>query len=162
MGNSLPPPAAIDLVGSFARRRGSAIEIVLWEPKLAETSGALLLKKGRRTVESPVKLIEDAAGRRLLARTPGGKLTDGIWSMRLRAATGNDEPVGARLLVQGERPVVLLWGAASKPSDVPRSGRRKAAAAVGRTLDRAVSVLPPEHAVQVRSSIRKAARRVLG
>ena len=36
MGSSLPPPATLDLVGSFARRDGATIELLLARAEVPE------------------------------------------------------------------------------------------------------------------------------
>lgn len=179
MGNSLPPPAAIDLVGSYARRRGDEVEIVLWEPELTARPGRLVLTRGSSAVESSVELVDDAIGRRLVARAARDQLTNGIWALALHSEGGDVEPVAARLLVQGDRPLVLLWGARSARSLVPPArpaapaapaapagpstptGTQRLAHAGGRALDRALSVLPENRAAMLRSRARTVARRVL-
>ena len=170
MGDSLPPPAGFDLIGSYARRRGSDVEIVLTEPKSEVTGSSVVvsLAKGKKSVEATGALQEDSGGRRLTVRAPRASLTDGNWTLTLRGENGSPEPLAARLLVQGDRPLVLLWGAKDKATLLPTarrgatSSKRRAAAAAGRALDRALSVLPDDQAKKVRAGARTTARRVLG
>ncbi len=168
MGDSLPPPAEFDLVGSYARRRGSDVEIVLADPK-TEVRGAVVvrLSRGKRTVEASGSLADDPGGRRLVVHAPRSALGDGNWTLTLLAADGSPEPLAARLLVQGQRPLVLLWGAKDKPTVEPAdravpSAKRRAAKTAGRALDQVLRVLPDEQATKVRASARHAARKVLG
>lgn len=163
MGKSLPPPATVNLVDSFARRRGEDVEIVLADPTttVSPTTEARLrrLPKGR-----VVTFAADRDGARLVLRGPRASLADGTWAIRLR--DGEDvSPLDARLLVQGERPLVLLWGATGRPSKLPDVARpsatRKAVSAAGRVLDRALGVLPPERAAAARTKARRVARKVL-
>jgi hypothetical protein len=165
VGDSLPPPASFDLVGSFARRAGQDAEIVIFEPKLrlpAGASPAIALRNGARSVHASVTIEETAHGKRLVARTARDQLTDGMWSLELRAGAA-PERLDARLLVQGERPLVLLWGADSTPKYARRgrTPRRRAAAAGGRALDKALTVLPAERAERIRKQARGIARRLL-
>lgn len=164
MGDSLPPPASFDLVGSFARCQGAQLELVIAEPKVetAETP-VITLRNGSRSVDASGQYEDWPHGRRLVVRAPRSQLTDGIWSLTLSAG-GNTERLDARLLVQGERPLVLLWGAQGNSSLIPLGrpdGRRQAAAVAGRGLDRALSVLPDEQAKKIRARARTVARRVL-
>jgi hypothetical protein len=168
VGDSLPPPAEFDLVGSYARRRGSDVEIVLADPKTA-VSGSIVVRlaRGKRKVDAKGSLDTDPRGRRLVARAPRSAFADGNWSLTLLTDDGSPEPLAARLLVQGDRPLVLLWGAKDKPTVEPDnravpSAKRRAAAAGGRALDRVLSVLPDDRAKQVRERARSAARKVLG
>ncbi len=166
MGDSLPPPASIDLVGSYARTTGGTAEIILWDPKLQTTSGTIVLRRKRRAVTGPIELVEDAEGTRLVGRIPRRELGNGIWGITVRAADGTDEPVAARLLVQAERPLVLLWGAKATPTRLPAGKARTTPRSAlvetgGRVLDGALGVLPADRAVQVRAGIRRAARKVL-
>lgn len=133
MGESLPPTGAVDLTASFARRRGSHVEIVLADPTVAVAAPTLVLTAPDLTHSAPAQLTDGPTGRRLVARIPRGSLTNGTWRLALRADNGDadaDMEVDARLLVQDERPVVLLWGA--RPRDVRRVSRqeRRPAAAV--------------------------------
>lgn len=170
MGSSLPPPATIDLVSSYARLRGADVEIVLAKPELSHGNQglSLLLGKGRVSVPASAELVEGDGGQRLVARAPRSRLTDGTWSLVLETAGADrSERVDARLLVQGDRPLVLLWGATGKSSRLPdRNARltptRRAAAAGGAALDRVLEMLPPERATMVRSGARTVARRILG
>ena len=108
----------------------------------------------------------------LVASAPRRKLTDGIWSLILVTAPAvegearRSQKVDGRLLVQGRRPLVLLWGVDDRPSITPVKktvppARQRAAAAAGRGLDKALSVLPPERAASARERLRATARRVL-
>lgn len=169
MGDSLPPPAGFDLVGSYARRRGSDVEIVLAEPKseILDSSVVVRLARGKKSVEATGALADEPGGRRLVVRAPRAALSDGNWTLTLRGHDGSPEPLAARLLVQGERPVVLLWGAKDKASLQPAnrsalSTKQRAAATAGRALDRALTLLPDEQAKKIRSGARTAARKVLG
>lgn len=166
MGDSMPPPASFDLVGSFARRRGSDVEIVLAKPQVTGSASATVaLSKGGSTVQADGELAEDEAGGKLVVRAPRSEFSDGIWTMVLRSDEGN-KPLAARLLVQGERPLVLLWGAKTNPSvRAPQrasAGKRRAAATAGRALDRALAALPEDKAMQLRSRARRTAQKVLG
>lgn len=167
MGDSMPPPATFDLVGSFARRRGADVEIVLSEPK-TEVSGSpvvVTLAKAGRSIDASGDLADGASGRRLTVRAPRDRFTDGTWSLRLRNTSGTAEILDARLLVQGERPLVLLWGATDSPSIVPPRRvdqvKRTVVKSGGKALDRALSVLPDGQARRIRSQVRVVARRVL-
>lgn len=170
MGLSLPPAASIDLVGSFARLRNAEVEIVLAEPEFdhGQDELTLQLSRGRRRVVTVARVVHHDDGRReVVARAPRAELSDGTWSLAL-ATAGADrgEPVEARLLVQGKRPLVLLWGASDKASLVPTkhtrpSQSRQAAAAGGVVLDRILSVLPPERASALRARARSLVRRVM-
>ncbi len=166
MGDSLPPPAGFDLVDSLARLRGADVEIVLREPKaeLVESARTIVARKRPTEVTGTVELVRDDAGTRLICKVARDQLTDGIWSLTLRGAS--DEPVDARLLVQGRRPVVLLWGAKTKHSLVPSrrgpaGGKQRLAASAGHALDAVLRPLPPARAGQVRERVRVVARRVL-
>jgi hypothetical protein len=167
MGDSLPPPAEFDLVDSFARLRGADVEIVLAEPKteLLESTVTVRLRQGARSADGTGEVTTGPTGRRLTVRIPRADLADGIWSLQVRRGDDTVAPLAARLLVQGRRPVVLLWGAKGNASATPKPQRRDAVARVasvgGRALDRALTVLPDERARQVRGQARKAARRLL-
>jgi hypothetical protein len=168
MGDSRPPPAEFDLVDSFARRRGADVEIVLAEPKteLAVTTATVQLRQGKRSADATGDFAESAAGRRLTVRVRRAELSDGTWSLAVRKDDGSIAPLAARLLIQGDRPVVLLWGAQGARTQVP-TGRpddpkRKALSSGARLLDRALSVLPEDRAKTMRKQARRAARRVLG
>lgn len=167
MGDSLPPPAAIDLVGSFARLKGDQVEIVLREPSLTAPSGELTLRNGKVAVTAAAEPVLDEQGARLVGVVPRDQLTDGTWTLTLVSAEAGPESLGVRLLVQGDRPLVLLWGAARSKSRLPdprpaSAGSSQVTAAAGRLLDKALSALPPERALHIRRTTRRAARRVLG
>jgi hypothetical protein len=165
VGDSLPPPATIDLVGSFARRRGSDVQLVLWDPKSDTAAAAteLELTSAGVTAYGKVTFVDDERGRRLECRVARSGVTDGQWSLMLRA-DGVPEPVAARLLVQGDRPLVLLWGAKAGASMVPSAAptpKVRAARAGVEALDSALSVLPPQKAREVRGRIRRAGAKLL-
>jgi hypothetical protein len=164
VGDFRPPQAAIDLVASYARRRGGEVEIVLAEPAPGGAVDALILRKGATAVTAPVELV-DGPGRRIVARAPREALADGIWALTLRSGDGAGR-VGARLLVQGDRPLVLLWGGGNPKSRLPdprpsATTGRQVAALAGRALDGALAALPAERAQRLRSQARSAARRLL-
>jgi hypothetical protein len=167
MGNSLPPPAEFDLVDSFARLRGADVEIVLAEPKTELTDGGLTVRltQGRTSVDAPAEASEMATGRRLTVRVPRRRLTDGTWSLVVVRPDGDVAPLAARLLVQGRRPLVLLWGAKGGNTYEPPSARtdvRSKMVAVGaQGFDRVTSLLPPERAAAARRQVQGLARKFL-
>src|SRR5947209_14113693 len=112
MGNSQPPPVDFDLIDSYARRRGDDIEIVLARPadSLASGSVAVRFSKAGATVHGSGFSADEGTIPRLILRAPRHEFTNGIWSMRLQPDHRSEETIGARLLVQGQRPLVLLWG----------------------------------------------------
>ena len=119
MGKSLPPPAGVDLVHSFARVVDGDVEIVLTRPEVSLAPGAdVVLRRGKR--RQSATLLDEGTDdtRRLVVRLPRTDLDDGTWAVRLRSA-GEVITLQARLLVQGERPVVLLWGAEGTTSRLP-------------------------------------------
>ncbi len=168
MGDSLPPPAAFDLISSFARVVGADIEIVLADPKveLAGTTVNVGLRRGGQVVVAPGTTEQRASGVRVVVRVPRDSVTDGTWTLSIERESAPSERIDARLLVQGVRPVVLLWGAQDPRSIVPKprkapTPRRRAAAAAGHALDRALVVLPEDQAKRLRAGARTAARRIM-
>lgn len=161
-------PAGIDLEDSFARLRGQSVEIVLVSPALTLPDGeaSARLRKGRHAVAFSAESITDERGHRIVLTGPRAELTDGAWTVALVVA-GVSHPVDARLLVQGERPVVLLWGALPLPSRLPTPNAaapaqkaQKAVLAGRRVAERALQALPPEQALKTRRVLRKAVRRM--
>lgn len=145
MGKSAPPPAAFDLVSSYARVRDDVVEIVVVGARLPvrrATPELVLRQRGHRVV-APVEVAKADAGKVLTARAPRGELADGVWTLVLRAG-GGPVRLEAKLLVQGDRPVVLLWGAERVRSrrPVPYAARhqpplwRRAARRARHTVDR--------------------------
>lgn len=169
MGLSLPPPATLDLVGSYARRTGDSVELMLARSDLPTSTGALVLRltRGGHTVTGTAQVRASDEGSDVLGHVPAGQLSDGIWQIGL-GGEGDDEfaPVTARLLVQGRRPVVLLWGEKAAASRVPASrpassvGRRVAATG-SKVLDAGLRVLPERSADKVRTTVRRVARSVI-
>jgi hypothetical protein len=167
MGDSKPPNADFDLVDSYARRRGTDIEIVLADPHAdLQAATALTLNRSGDEVQVAVKPAQSPNGHVLVARVPADRLTNGRWGMRATTDSGSKQ-ISARLLLQGQRPVVLLWGAHASASEVPQRTRpatpkEGVASLGGKVLDAAVSALPAERAQKIRGAARDAARRVLG
>lgn len=169
MGQSLPPPATLDLVGSYARRNGSNVDLLLARSDLPGSTGPLVvhLARGSKKVTGTAAVQVAREGSDVVASVPARQLSDGTWTIRL-GVEGDDEtvPVTARLLVQGQRPVVLLWGEKDGKSVVPtrRSSptvARRVAVRGGQALDAGLKVLPDGAADKVRTTVRKAARTVL-
>lgn len=165
MGLSAPPPASIDLVGSYARRHGPDAELVLWAPSEGRDATSLELQGAAGGVTAPVQLVADDQGERLVARAPRAQLSDGQWSLALLLPDGRRAKVQARLLVQGERPLVLLWGGHNRETGVaaPKAvpARKRLARTGGRLLDAALRPLPARQAVAARGALRRSARRML-
>ena len=104
----------MNLVNSYGRRRGELVEVVLADPSPSLTSGraVMVLRRGGpdgQRLRAPAQLLDDARGRRLVAAFPADALADGQRRLIVRAG-GQRTPPGVRLLVQGRRPTVLLWG----------------------------------------------------
>lgn len=121
MGSSLPPKASIDLVASYARLRGDRVEIVLVEPidlVEGEVWAELRRLRGDRSIRATLELVTTEQGRRYVITCPRSELTDGRWGITLHNAE-DQQRVNARLLVQGDRPLCLLWGARAGASTPP-------------------------------------------
>lgn len=165
MADSKPPQDAnIDLVDSYARLRGTQVEIVLRAPRFeGSNDAALVLRRGKRRVLAPVSVIDDESRTVFAATVPRERLGNGIWSLRLRS--GEDGlRVSARLLVQGDRPIVLLWGTDSQESALPvphpRDNQPAGARAKAKLVaSRMLSLLPDESAATVRRNARRLLRR---
>jgi hypothetical protein len=170
MGQSLPPPATLDLVGSYARRNGSAIDLLLARSDLPNSTGPLVveLSKGASSVTGTAEVRASGEGSDVQASVPARQLSDGVWKIQLGVA-GDDErvPVSARLLVQGQRPVVLLWGEKTQKSMVPAAKTvtggvaRRVAAGGSKALDVGLKALPEQQAAKVRQTVKKVAKAVL-
>ena len=112
MGDSRPPGSApVDLVNSYALRRGDRVEVSLAEPSapMVAEGAVMVLRQGDRRLRSEASVVDDARGRRLVASFASGDLDDGQYRVVVRADEVRTK-AGVRLLVQGRRPVVLLWG----------------------------------------------------
>ena len=121
MKKAKPPAAEIDLVDSYARRVGDDVELSLARPTIEVPDGAVVVLRGADGRHVADTTVHDAdGGRRLTARVPRAALGDGTYVVRLRTADGG-LPLGCRLLVQGERPLVLLWGDKTRRSTLPVS-----------------------------------------
>ncbi|VXC14279.1 hypothetical protein [Nocardioides sp. AX2bis] len=124
MGSSLPPAAAADLVNSYARRVADDVELVLdGTTARPGPDDTVVLRRGEHHLTAVPTVSGSGDVRRLVARFPRADLTDGTWKVRLRTPDG-PLPLGCRLLVQGERPVVLLWGDEAAPSRPSRARPR--------------------------------------
>jgi hypothetical protein len=169
MGSSLPPPATLDLVGSVARRDGSTIELVFARAEVPGGTGELSLTLTQKdvVVHAPAQTRSTPGGTDVVVRVPEQELGDGLWGLQLGRASA-DEPsqVTARLLVQGRRPVVLLWGQKSGKSRVPTAKRPpglagRIAAGGSKALDVGLRPLPDRQATRIRETARKVAKTVL-
>ncbi len=128
MGSSRPPAADVDLVDSYARQVGGEVEVVLASPGPEIADGAtVVLRRREASFRGTLGLLDDDGGRRGVVRFGRSALTDGQYAVLL--ADGADErPLGCRLLVQGARPLVLLWGAEASKSRLPVPHERPQAA----------------------------------
>jgi hypothetical protein len=121
MGLSLPPKASIDLVGSYARLRDERVEIVLASPVDVldgEAWAELWQLRGEDRVRCALELVTDGDERRYVVSCPRSSLGDGRWGLSLHNAD-EQQRVNVRLLVQGARPLCLLWGARAGRSRPP-------------------------------------------
>jgi hypothetical protein len=98
-------------VNSYALRRAGRIEVVLADPAppLDADGAVMVLRAGRERVRSRATVVDDGRGRRLVASFAEEELADGQYRVVVRTSETRSRP-GVRLLVQGQRPVVLLWG----------------------------------------------------
>lgn len=124
MGSSKPPAADVDLVNSFARLLDDEVEVVLADPGPELVAGSTIVLRARNGVHrGTLALNNGARGRRGVVRFQRAALTDGQYVLRME--TGATQwPLGCRLLVQGPRPLVLLWGTKALPSRLPVPHRR--------------------------------------
>jgi hypothetical protein len=127
VGKSAPPPANVDLVHSYARQVGEEVEIVLSRPEVElAPDDVVVLRQGTRRVPLTAVVTGEGDSRRVTARAPRADLGRGTWGVALRTSTGRT-PLGCRLLVQGGRPLVLLWGDDPAKSRLPEPNPRRAA-----------------------------------
>ncbi len=169
MGSSLPPPATLDLVGSAARRDGDTVELLLARAQVPEGDGALTvtLTRGERVVRAAAQVRPAEEGQDVVVRVPAGQLSDGRWALALgRESADQLSPVTARLLVQGRRPLVLLWGQKAGRTRLPTP--KRAPTLVGRmasggkkALDAGLRPVPPRQAAKIRSTAKSVAKSVL-
>lgn len=166
MGKSLPPKASFDLVGSFARRQGAEVEVVLADPIHPVLPGAEVVfsRAGVHVVGTCSWIDTDGGPGKLVVRAPRSGFGDGRWRLQLRHAD-DTRRLNARLLVQGDRPLVLLWGSKNLITDGaslrPRPRPRPVVVAGGSALDGALAVLPERIAGKVRAQVRTAVRKVV-
>jgi hypothetical protein len=124
VGQSDPPVADVDLVDSFARLVGGEVEVVLADPGPVVADGSTVVLRGRDGVQRGSLALRDGdRGRHGVVRFERPALTDGQYAVCLEVG-GEERPLGCRLLVQGARPLVLLWGAEALPSRLPVPHRR--------------------------------------
>ena len=82
MGDSRPPDSApVDLVNSYARRRGDRVEVDLADPAppIDAEGAVVVLRREDRRLRSGGELLDDERGRRLVASFPADGLDDGQW-----------------------------------------------------------------------------------
>lgn len=118
MGASKPPESDIDLVDSFARLVGAEVEVVLagLGPEVVEGAAVVLRRAG--DVHRGHLSFSDTGYRRGVVRFERSALSNGQYTVSVEAHPG-EHSLGCRLLVQGSRPLVLLWGAEALPSRRP-------------------------------------------
>jgi len=121
MTKSKPPPSRIDHVASHVRLLDGQVELEIVEPQveIVRRHPKLTLRRGRQRVDVRADFIKNDVLRTVYATIPRADLGDGVWSMVLRPGGNRPTRLDARLLVQGQRPLVLLWGAEAAPSRVP-------------------------------------------
>lgn len=169
MGDSKPPKATFDLIDSYAKLQGENAQIVLHHPQFDILEPAnLILIQGAKRRRTEATVVDGPSGKQVLASVPRSSLSDGTWNVRLRSGERNSL-LNVRLLVQGERPLVLLWGSRALPSPLPDPHPRplhpaaKVAAgakATGRTLGHKVlTKLPKQQADTVRKVVRRVEER---
>ena len=124
MGSSQPPATEVDLVDSYARLVGGEVEVVLADPGPGIRDRATAILRGRNVVQrGHLTLLDEDNGRRGVVRFERSTLVDGQYAVLLEAGA-DERPLGCRLLVQGARPLVLLWGAEGPESRLPVPHRR--------------------------------------
>ncbi len=164
-------PLSVDLVGSCARRSvtGDVVLSVTGLPTQHVGEVPLHLRQGRRRRRTTARLTAssrlDRAGD-LVATVPRAALPDGVWTLSVALPGEPVRRLDARLLVQGRRPVVLLWGAVGKRSRPPepktrRTPRDRFVSAGSRVLDLGVRVLPPGRRTEARQAMRRVARKAM-
>jgi hypothetical protein len=162
-------PLPVDLVGSCARRSvtGDVVLSIAALPTRHVGEVPLHLRKGPRRSRTTARLTAssrlDQSGD-LVATVPRAALPDGVWTLSVALPGERVRPLDARLLVQGRRPVVLLWGAVGKVSRPPepktsRTRRDQFVSAGSRVLDLSVRVLPPGRRTEARQAMRRVARK---
>jgi hypothetical protein len=128
VGSSRPPAADVDLVDSYARQVGGEVEVVLASPGPEIADGAtVVLRRREASFRGTLGLLDGDGGRRGVVRFGRSALTDGQYAVLL-ADGAEERPLGCRLLVQGARPLVLLWGAEASKSRLPVPHERPQAA----------------------------------
>jgi hypothetical protein len=124
VGSSKPPATDVDLVNSCALLVGEEVEVRLADPGPGIGDGATVVLRGRGGVQrGTLALLDGDRGRRGVVRFERSALTDGQYAVWLGAGV-EERPLGCRLLVQGARPLVLLWGAEAPTSRLPVPHRR--------------------------------------
>jgi hypothetical protein len=166
-----PAPLPLDLVGSCARRsvNGDVLLSVAGLPTWHVGEVLLHLRQGPRRRRTTARLtassrLDHAAD--LVATVPRAVLSDGVWTLSVALPGEPVRPLDARLLVQGRRPVVLLWGAVGNVSRLPepktrRTPRDRFVSVGSRLLDLSVRVLPPGRRTEARQAMRRVARKAL-
>lgn len=166
MGDSKPPKATFDLIDSYANLEGTDVRIVLNDPQFEIAAPAeLVLIQGNKRRRADALVVDGDAGRQVIAKLPRRALADGTWRLRLRSGERNSR-LNVRLLIQGQRPLVLLWGATALPSALPEPHSREPRPAVravesvtatGRKVGRKMLTKLPE---QPANALRRVVRRV--
>ena len=100
------------------------------------------------------------------ATFPAGPLARGAWQVQISPKAGDRfETSNCRVCVCDPNPISLLVGRlvdSYEPAPVHTLNKRqRTAKSLGRLVDAALQELPPEQATKVRSSLRRAARKVV-
>jgi hypothetical protein len=121
MSEPKPHPSRIDHVASHVRLRDGQIDLEIVGPQveISRRHPKLTLRQGPQRVDGRADFIKHDDVRTVSATIPRADLSDGIWRIFLRPGGNRPTRLDARLLVQGQRPLVLLLGAEAQPSLVP-------------------------------------------
>ena len=159
---------AVTAVSSYAHRSRGDIHVVMDLPGRWELEGNVLLRlrSGSRTIRTPALGTRTESGVRLETRVNAGQLSPGLWRVSVRSASGAGwVRMQARIQLKRKQPIALLTGplprtrmAEPTPSRKQRPRTRQFAV---RVVDRALTRLPERQAASLRTTLRKAAHRIL-
>lgn len=102
-----------DSLLSYARLDGDAVRVVLGLPEgaeVAETRLFVRFQNDETRVRFPARLERSDGRARVEVSAPREQIADGVWQLKLREDGGTLYDVGARVLLNGDQPVALLFG----------------------------------------------------